>query len=243
MNKVAIITGATRGIGRGIFHKLASQNVNIATLYHQDKESAKRFEKEANEFKVQYLIEKLNVIDFIKISTFIESVFNKFGRIDYLINNVGNDVCKSLVDLSLDEWHESQDIILNAPFVFCKYVIPIMRQQNYGRIINIGASSKNYLSGHAGYGPFSINKGALILLTQTLALEEIKNGITVNVVAPGSTKDAGVNPEENRIPIDKIPIGRRILIEEIVEAIMYLISDKANAITGQVLNVNGGLSV
>lgn len=117
-----------------------------------------------------------------------------------------------------------------------------MRAQQFGRIVNIGASSKDYFKGTPGLGPFGIHKAALTVFTKTLALEEIINGITVNMVAPGSTRDAGTNPEERRIPVTLIPIGRRVEIDEVVDAIMYFLSDKANGVTGQFIGVNGGLS-
>jgi 3-oxoacyl-[acyl-carrier protein] reductase len=87
-----------------------------------------------------------------------------------------------------------------------------------------------------------VHKGALSLLTKSLALEEIANGITVNMVAPGSTKDAGGSPEERRIPVGSIPLGRRVEIDEVVEAVMYFLSDNAAGVTGQCIGVNGGLS-
>jgi 3-oxoacyl-[acyl-carrier protein] reductase len=173
---------------------------------------------------------------------FINRVIEKFGRIDYLINNVGVDDFNYLYDLSFEDWRISQDIILNAPFYLSKLVLPIMRGQLFGRIVNIGASSKDYYKGAPGIGAFGVHKAALTVLTKTLALEEIKHGITVNMVAPGSTSDAGINPEEIRIPINDIPIGRRVYVEEVVEAIMYFLSDHASAVTGQFIGVNGGLS-
>lgn len=240
--RTAIITGATRGIGRGLFHRLAKSNVSIATVYHKDVDSAKRFEREAKERCVEYLIEKFDIADLGQIPAFVEKVLKKFGRIDYLVNNVGIYTAGNIIDVSLEQWKVSQDIILNAPFIFCRSVLPIMRRQKFGRIINIGASSKNYMTGVAGLAPFSINKAALALFTKTLALEEIENGITVNMIAPGSTKDAGTNPEEARIPISQIPIGRRVEIDEVVDAIMYFLSDNANSVTGQFIGINGGLS-
>ena len=240
--KTIIITGATRGIGKGLFRRLSSEVFNFATVYHQDEDSADTLKKECEDKNINYIIEIIDITNLAAIQPFVEKVYKKFGRIDYLVNNVGSDIFKTIFDTTFEDWKQSQDMILNAPFVFCKAVLPIMRQQNIGRIVNIGASSQDYMKGAAGIGPFGVHKAALTVFTKTLALEEIKHGITVNMVAPGSTKDAGTNPEEKRIPVSQIPIGRRIEIDEVVEAIMYFLSDKAGSTTGQRLGVNGGLS-
>jgi 2-hydroxycyclohexanecarboxyl-CoA dehydrogenase len=98
------------------------------------------------------------------------------------------------------------------------------------------------LRGAAGLGAFGIHKAALTVLTKTLALEEIGNGITVNMVAPGSTQGAGALPEEARLPVKNIPLGRRVTVDEVVGAILYFLSDTAAGVTGQCLGINGGLS-
>jgi 3-oxoacyl-[acyl-carrier protein] reductase len=242
MKKTVIITGATRGIGKGIFERLSTEEINFATVYHNDDVAADALAKSCHDKNIDYIIEKIDITDFKQIQSFTDKVYQKFGRIDYLINNVGTDIFKTIMDTTWEDWKKSQDINLNAPFVLCKSVLPVMRKQNYGRIINIGGSSKDYMKGVPGFGPFAVHKAALTVLTKTLALEEIKHGITVNMVAPGSTKNAGTNPEEKRIPVSQIPIGRRIEIEEVVEAIMYFLSDKAGSTTGQFIGVNGGLS-
>lgn len=242
MNRTAIVTGATKGIGRGLFRRLASLGVEVATVYHKDVEAAERFEKSAEEYGIRYHIEALDICDFPKVDDYVKRVSDKFGRIDYLINNVGYDDFRTLYDTPFEAWKKSQDIILNAPVYMSKRVLPIMRSQKFGRIINIGASSKDYFKGAAGIGAFGVHKAALAVFTKTLALEEIGHGITVNMVAPGSTKDAGSNPEDKRIPISSIPIGRRVEIDEVVDAIMYFLSDNANSVTGQFIGVNGGLS-
>jgi len=242
MKKTIIITGATRGIGKGLFDRLSSESFNLATMYHSDDTSADLLRNTCIDKNIDFIIEKINVKDFNQVRLFVDKVISKYGRIDYLINNVGTSIFKTIYDTTLDEWEESQDILLNAPFVLCKSVLPIMRQQQFGRIVNIGASTKDYMKGVAGIGLFAIHKAALTVLTKTLALEEIKHGITVNMVAPGSTKDAGIIPEENRTSVSQIPIGRRIEIDEVVEAIMYFLSDKAGSTTGQFIGVNGGSS-
>ena len=240
--RVAIITGATKGIGRGLFLRLSSLGVNIATIYHRDEKAAEEFKKDAENAGVRCLIQKCNVSDYQGLCSFVEKTYNQFGRIDFLINNIGVDVFKKIEDVSWDEWKLSQDIILNAPVYLCKVVLPYMRMQKFGRIVNIGASSKDYYKGAPGLGPFGIHKAALTVFTKTLALEEIQNGITVNMVAPGSTRGAGSNPEEKRIPISQIPLGRRVEVEEVVDAILYFLSNGAGAVTGQYIGVNGGLS-
>lgn len=242
MKKTIIITGATRGIGKGLFDRLSPRSFNLATMYHSDDKSADLLRNTCIEKDIDFIIEKINVKDFNQVRLFVDNVISKYGRVDYLINNVGTSVFKTIHDTTLDEWEESQDILLNAPFVLCKSVLPIMRQQQFGRIVNIGASTKDYMKGVAGIGLFAIHKAALTVLTKTLALEEIQHGITVNMVAPGSTKDAGIIPEENRTSVSQIPIGRRIEVDEVVEAIMYFLSDKAGSTTGQFLGVNGGSS-
>jgi len=240
--KAAIVTGATRGIGNGIFRALASRGVHVATLYHADERSAEGFDREARSAGVKSYRERVDVRELARLSSFVESTLREFGRIDYLVNNVGIHIYKPISDLSLDEWRLSQDIILNAPLLLSKLVLSTMRPQRYGRIVMIGASSKDYAKGEPGCGAFGIHKAALTVLTKTLAREEIANGITVNMVAPGTTSDAGTLPEDSRIPIDQIPIGRRIAMAEVVEAVMYFLSENSAAVTGQCIGVNGGLS-
>lgn len=240
--RTAIVTGATRGIGRGIFERLISEGISVATVYHRDREAASIVEKKASQAGVDCLIEKIDVTDDEGMEIFVRHTAERFGRIDYLINNVGGDIFKTIFDMTMDEWFASQHLILNAPVFLCKQVLPYMRRQHFGRIVNLGASSKNYVHGSPGLSPFGVHKAALTVFTRTLALEEIGHGITVNMVAPGSTRDAGGKPEDERMPISAIPIGRRVDITEVVEPIMYFLSDAAAAVTGQVIGVNGGMS-
>ncbi len=240
--RAAIVTGATRGIGAALARRLFDQGVRVATVYHCDEAAADRFRKEAAKAGVDTLIERIDVRDFTALRAFAERAIQAFGRIDYLVNNVGVDVFRTVAEITWEDWRLAQDVILNAPLCLCQAVLPAMRSQRFGRIVNLGASSRNYLTGAAGLAPFGVHKAALAILSKTLALEEIANGITVNVVAPGSTADAGTNPEEKRIPVSQIPLGRRVAVDEVVDAIMYFLSDAAAATTGQVLCVNAGLS-
>lgn len=239
---MALVTGATRGIGRGIFTRLLGEGISVATVYHRDGEAARAWADQAAQAGVPCLIEKIDVRDYEGMECFAQGVIDKFGQVDYLINNVGGDIFKTIYEMTMDDWYASQNLILNAPVFLCKQLLPHMRRRNFGRIVNIGASSKNYIQGAAGLSPFAIHKAALTVFTRTLALEEIGHGITVNMVAPGSTRDAGGKPEGERLPVAAIPIGRRVDIAEVVEPVMYFLSDAAAAVTGQVIGVNGGMS-
>jgi 3-oxoacyl-[acyl-carrier protein] reductase len=238
-NKVALITGATHGIGLRLAEKLFEKGVNTATIYRANDEQANNLQ---NKLESKCIVMKGDILDKNNLKTLVEKTLSKWNRIDFLINNIGIDISKEIFNLTEEEWIKSQEIILNIPFRLIKLCLPIMRKQNFGRIINMGASSRNYMIGQAGLAPFGINKSALNILTKTLALEEIKYGITVNMVAPGSTAEAGVNKEEDRIPVSDIPIGRRLTRDEIIDGIMYFLSENSKGVTGQFLGINGGCS-
>lgn len=240
--KTAVITGATHGIGLKLAERLAQKGVKIATIYKANDEQAKAFTEMAASFETESIIIKGDVTDKTSLAQLFKSAISQWSRIDFLVNNIGIDIWGPIFDISEEDWLKSQEIILNVPFRLVKLCLPAMRSQGSGRIIMMGASSRNYLEGQANLAPFGIHKGALNILTKTLALEEISNGITVNMVAPGSTLESGVHAEEDRIPISKIPIGRRISRDEVTEAILYFLSENAGSVTGQFLGVNGGCS-
>jgi 3-oxoacyl-[acyl-carrier protein] reductase len=241
--RVAVITGATHGIGLRLVERLAEKGVKIATIYRDNDEQAEKLKSYLENLKVEFIILKGDITHPNNISNLVATSFDKWGRIDFLINNIGNDTWGNIFDLSIEDWMNTEELLLNVPFRMMKECLPIMRKQGFGRIINVGASSKNYMKGQAGLAPFGIFKGALNILSQTLALEEISHGITVNVVAPGSTSDSGIHKEEDRIPINKIPIGRRISRDEVTEAMLYFLSENSGVVTGQFIGVNGGCSV
>jgi NAD(P)-dependent dehydrogenase (short-subunit alcohol dehydrogenase family) len=242
-NRVAVITGATHGIGLRLAERLAERGVKIATIYKFHDDQAKAFETDIKGLGSDCIVLKGDIRNTDILTAMIDQTVAKWGRIDFLVNNVGIDISDRISSLSEEDWLKSQEIILNVPFRTVKRCLPVMQRQQFGRIITMGASSKNYLLGQAGLAPFGVNKGALRIFTETLALEEIKNGITVNMVAPGSTADAGSLKEEDRLPVQSIPIGRRITRDEVTEAILYFLSENAGSVTGQYIGVNGGCSV
>jgi len=242
-NKTAIITGTTHGIGLRLAERLAAKGVRISGIYRNNDSQADECRQKILSLGSDSHIIKGNILEKENIQKLVTETMEKWGRIDFLINNIGTDIWGKIADLNEDDWLLSQEIILNVPFRTIKQCLPIMRKQRFGRIITLGASSRNYMKGQAGLAPFGINKAALQIFTQTLALEEIENGITANMVAPGSTAEAGVNKEEDRIPLSKIPIGRRMTRDEVTEAILYFLSENAGSVTGQFIGINGGCSV
>lgn len=240
--KTAVITGATHGIGLRLAERLAERGVKVATIYKSNDEQAKAFTDTMASLQTESIVFKGDVTDKSSLERLVHSAYQQWGRVDFLVNNVGIDIWGPIGELSEDDWLRSQEVILNVPFRLVKLCLPIMRKQNFGRMIMMGASSRNYMEGQTNLAPFGIHKGALTIFTKTLALEEIRNGITVNMVAPGSTAEAGVHDEADRIPISKIPIGRRITRDEVTEAILYFLSENAGSVTGQFLGINGGCS-
>jgi len=242
-NRTAVITGTTHGIGLRLAERLAEKGVRISGIYKNNDAQARECGHKITSLGSDSHIIKGDILEKENIKKLIKETVEKWGRIDFLINNIGTDISGKIAELNENDWLLSQEIILNVPFRTIKLCLPIMRERHFGRIITLGASSRNYMKGQAGLAPFGINKAALKIFTQTLALEEIENGITANMVAPGSTADAGVNKEEDRIPLSKIPIGRRMTRDEVTEAILYFLSENAASVTGQFIGINGGCSV
>lgn len=242
-DRVAVITGATHGIGLRLAQRLAERGVRVATIYRSNDAQAGQFAQHMASLSVDHWIIKGDVTQKENLERLIQGASERWGRIDFLVCNIGIDISAPVAQLSDEQWLLSQEIMLNAPFRLIRRCLPILREQRFGRIVTLGASSRDYTKGQAGLAPFGVHKAALRVLTQTVALEEIGNGITANMVAPGSTADAGVNREEDRIPLTRIPIGRRMSTDEVTEAILYFLSPNAGAVTGQFIGVNGGCSV
>ncbi|MFC5587694.1 3-oxoacyl-[acyl-carrier-protein] reductase [Sporosarcina soli] len=238
--KVAIVTGGSRGIGAAIAKELARKGAQVAINYQSNVESAdaviKAIEEEGG---TSYAI-KADVSDANDIQQFIGSVKERFGKIDILVNNAGITRDKTFRNLSEEEWNEVIDVNLNSVYRTTSVVINEMLEQKYGRIINI--SSIIGQAGGFGQTNYAASKAGMIGFTKSLALETAKNGITVNAVCPGfiATEMVSAMPEKVLDSIvSKVPMRRLGEVDEIAEAVVYLAT--ANYITGQTINVNGGL--
>jgi acetoacetyl-CoA reductase/3-oxoacyl-[acyl-carrier protein] reductase len=238
--KTAIVTGASRGIGRAIALELAREGAKVALNYQSSDAKAQEVANEIAKFGGTCMLVKANIADPKEARGMVKRVADKFTHLDVLVNNAGITRDKMLTKMTDEEWLEVIQTNLNATFFCTSAVIPIMTAQSYGRIINI--SSMNGQVGARGQANYSASKGGVFAFTRTAALELSKSGITVNAIAPGYTETDMFAKVPNDIQIQikaKIPLGRFAQPEEIARAVTFLIAD-GDYITGQTINVNGG---
>ena len=238
--KVALVTGASRGIGRAIAVELAYRGAAIAINFRSDVAHAESVAGEIRELGGECLLVQGDVADKEEARRVVREVIDKWLRLDILVNNAGITRDRTLKKMSDDDWAEVIAVNLNGTFYTTSAALPAMMNQRFGRIINI--SSVVGQSGAFGQANYSASKGGIIAFTKTLALETARYNITANVVAPGYTLTDMVQAIPKAIA-DKakegIPLGRFAEPEEVAKACAFLAAD-ADYITGQELNVNGG---
>lgn len=239
-NKTALVTGASRGIGRSIAVELAREGARVAINYQSNDEKAKEVAYDIAKFGGACVLAKANLADSKEARGLVKRIAEEFGHLDVLVNNAGITRDKMLTKMTDDDWLEVIQTNLNAVFYCTSAAIPIMAAQSYGRIINIG--SMNGQTGAVGQANYSASKGGIIAFTRTAALELAKSNITVNVIAPGFTETdmfAKVPANMQAQIRGRIPLNRFAQPEEIARAVIYLVAD-GDYITGQQINVNGG---
>lgn len=239
-DKVALITGASRGIGKAITLRLAHEGAHVAINYFRSEEKARRVQEEAKSFGVQAKIYRADVSDYRMVENMVADVIRDFKRIDILVNNAGiMPEHHSILDIPIDEWRKVIDVNLTGYFNVIKAVAPYMIRNKAGKIVNI-ASVAGKMGGTVG-PHYAASKAGIIGMTFSLAQELLKYGIAVNAVAPGPIETDLISglPEELKERIRKrVPMGRFGRPEEVAEAVIFLI--KCDYVTGEVLDVNGG---
>lgn len=242
MNKTAIITGGTRGIGRAVAIKFYELGYNIALVYNNNEENANKFCSAFDTDRV--LLIKADVSSFDEMQKMGRDVISKFKRVDVLVNNAGISEQKMINDITESDWDNMFSVNVKGAFNCTKAVLHNMIHNKSGRIINI--SSMWGITGASCEVHYSASKAALIGFTKSLAKELGPSGITVNCVAPGLietdmnssfSKDI-INEIVNETPVMRIGTGK-----DVAESVAFLASDDAEFITGQVLSVNGGLVI
>jgi acetoacetyl-CoA reductase/3-oxoacyl-[acyl-carrier protein] reductase len=239
--KIALVTGASRGIGRAIALTLAKEGASIAVNYRSSDAEAQKVCDELTALGAKSIRLKADVSDPKQARELVQSVIKTWGRLDVLVNNAGITRDKTLRKMTDDDWLTVINTNLNSVYYGVMAAMPVMIEQNYGRIINI--SSYVGQAGNFGQANYSASKGGIIAFTKTAAIELAKYNITVNSLAPGFTLTDMLAkvPENIQTQIKaRIPMGRFGMPEEIAKAVLFLAAD-ADYVTGQQINVNGGV--
>jgi NAD(P)-dependent dehydrogenase (short-subunit alcohol dehydrogenase family) len=239
--RVALITGGSRGIGRGIAEGLARDGVRVAISYRSNKSAAQTTLKHLQEAGVESLAVEADATEEAQVNTMVAQVLERFGRLDILVNNVGEFNWKPVHETSRSEWEDIIASNLYSVFYASKAALPAMRRQRWGRIVNLGAVGAERAFGQGTISAYAAAKAAVVSFTRSLAIEEAKHGITVNVVNPSNVDERGLTADEaRRIRDARAPIGRPPSTDDVTCAVSFFASDGADYITGQVLNVTGG---
>jgi 3-oxoacyl-[acyl-carrier protein] reductase len=242
--KVAIITGAGRGIGRAIAERLASEGADVV-ICDIDKEAAERTAEEIrSKYSVKAIAISADVANEGDVNSMVEETIKNFGRVDFLINNAGITRDSLLLRMSEEEWDKVIAVDLKSVFLCTRAVIRHMMRQRFGRIVNI--SSVIGLRGNVGQANYASAKAGIIGFTKSAARELAGRNITVNAVAPGyiQTEMTERLPQEVKEEMLKqVPLGRPGQPEDVAGVVAFLCSEDASYITGEIIRVDGGMAM
>lgn len=243
-DRIAIVTGASRGIGRAIAVELARRGATVVINYNQSRDAAEELASEISEIGGQSKVFQADVSSFEQAQDLVKSTVSKFGQLDILINNAGITRDKFIIMMSEDDWDAVQATNIKGTFNCSKAAIRHMMRKRYGRIINITSVAGQM--GNVGQTNYSASKAAQIGFTKALAREVASRNITVNAIAAGYIDTdiwSSVSEEIQGSLVQLIPLGRKGEPEEIAYLTAFLASEQAAYITGQVIGVDGGMTM
>lgn len=244
IRKVAVVTGASRGIGRAVATELASKDMLVVINYHGSRERAEEVQKEIVQKGGQAEIRRWNVADFGACEQAVKEIIKTYGRIDVLVNNAGITKDGLLMGMSKEDFDSVLDVNLKGVFHMMRFVSRQMIRQRSGKIINI--ASVVGITGNAGQANYAASKAGVIGLTKTAARELASRGITVNAVAPGfieTEMTEALSEDARKKSLSNIPLGHFGKTADVAKTVSFLASDDAGYITGQVIQVDGGMVI
>ena len=243
MSKLAFVTGGSRGIGRGIVYSLAKNGYKVAFSYNTSSDESKRIVNELSQEGAEVIAVKMSVEKRISVKNAINKIVSELGQIDVLVNNAAIAQEKPFGYITDDDWNTMLAINLRGPFSITQELIPYMIKKKWGRIINISSIGGQW--GGFNQVHYAAAKSGLINFTQSIAKIYSKDGITSNAIAPGliatSMSDSELNTEAGKKKVEGIPSKRLGSVNDVGSAVLYLASDDAGYVTGQTINLNGGM--
>jgi len=237
-----IITGGTRGIGRGIAESFLKAGAKVIATYSTNEAAAAQFKQDNRQFAENIDIQKLDVAKYEEVEKFFKYIDTNYGSFEVLVNNAGIRKDSILAMMKESDWHDVMNVNLAGTFFMCKFAVKILMRKQYGRIINISSVMERYaFEGQANYAS---SKAGLIALTKSLSKEVATRGITVNCVSPGFIPTELIKDIPDKLResyLARIPLKRFGSTEEVAACVLFLASKEASYVTGSTLEVSGGL--
>jgi len=240
--KIALVTGASRGIGRAIAKLFAEEGAKVVINYSRSEKEAASLAEEIKQQGGEALLVKADVSQAQEVKEMIKKVADEFGRIDILVNNAGILIQSPFLESTEDMWDTMMAVNLKGSYLCAKEVAPLMLKQKSGKIINISSVSGLAQKSALGNVPYAASKAGVIGLTRSLAVN-LGPTINVNAICPGLVEtdmSASLPPERRRIPVEEAPLQRIGRPEEIASAALFLASEESDFITGEAITVSGG---
>ena len=235
--RVALVTGAGRRIGRGVALALAQQGAQVGVHYRSRPEEAAAVVREIAAAGGSAFATQAELRDPAAVEAMVAGVTARAGSLDILVNNVGTFLVKSIVEVTAAEWERNLASTVTVTFLTCRAALPGMIERGYGRIVNFADAGADHLRAAPNITPYLVGKTGVVILTKSLAAACARHGITVNAVSPGIVDNSVTKPPGAE---EAIPAGRFATIDDISNAVLFLLRDASSYITGANLKVGGG---